>query len=505
MKHSYLTITDQFCGAGGSSQGARRLSRKMGGGLEIVLAMNHWRLAIETHNTNFPQTDHDCADISACDPRRYQSTDILITSPECTNHSLAKGVKRKYQQTNNLFGNLTIDPAAERSRATMWDVPRFAEIHKYNLIIVENVVEARQWVMWDAWLHAMHNLGYDHKCVYLNSMHALPTPQSRDRMYVMFWKKGNKSPNLDLCPKAYCSCCGQEVEAIQSWKNPKKKFGKYRRQYIYRCPRCTNEVEPYYYSAFNVIDWSKPGERIGDRKKPLAANTMKRIEWGLKRCSDSSFVIYTDNSSILNRASGISDPMYTQTTRQVAALVTKGSYGGGIEPVTSPEYTMTTQHNYGVVGMPIPIEKTLGTLTTVDSHALLGVPFVVENRGQSNTRAIDQAMSTQTSMITHGIASTEAVNAFLAYYYGNNQASGMFDPVGTISTKDRIALVLSDPKNIDINDCTYRMLSPHEVQAAMAFESDYIVCGTGKDKVKQLGNAVTPPAMEWLLERYGNI
>lgn len=80
MKHSYLTITDQFCGAGGSSQGARRLSRKMGGGLEIALAMNHWRLAIETHNTNFPQTDHDCADISACDPRRYQSTDILITS-----------------------------------------------------------------------------------------------------------------------------------------------------------------------------------------------------------------------------------------------------------------------------------------------------------------------------------------------------------------------------------------------------------------------------------------
>ena len=42
---------------------------------------------------------------------------------------------------------------------------------------------------------------------------------------------------------------------------------------------------------------------------------------------------------------------------------------------------------------------------------------------------------------------------------------------------------------------------PHEVQAAMAFEDDYIVCGTEKDKVKQLGNAVTPPAMEWLLER----
>ena len=552
IKNSYLTVTDQFCGAGGSSQGARKLSRKMGGGLKVKLAMNHWKLAVETHNTNFPEADHDCADIQAVDPRRYQSTDILITSPECTNHSLAKGVKRKYQQTNTLFGDLTIDPAAERSRATMWDVPRFAEYHKYNLIIVENVVEARQWVMWDAWLHAMHNLGYEHKCVYLNSMHALPTPQSRDRMYVIFWRKGNMAPDLNFCPKAYCKSCGKEVESIQSWKNSKKKFGKYRQQYIYRCPRCTNEVEPYYYSAFNVIDWSKPGERIGDRKKPLADNTMKRIEWGLNKCSDSSFVIYTDNSSVLNRASGISDPIYTQTTRQVAALVTKGSYGGDIVPITSPEYTMTTQHNYGVVGVPmlidehnkngkcrplnehvstvlsgdnhhgfvgipmiiknyggnfnpknapIPIDQVLGTMTTVDSHALLRVPFIVENRGQSNARDINQALSTQTSMITHGIASTEAVNAFLSYYYGNNQASGIFDPVGTIPTKDRVALVLSTPKNIDINECTYRMLFPHEVQAAMAFESDYVICGTGKDKVKQLGNAVTPPVMELLLER----
>lgn len=157
--------------------------------------------------------------------------------------------------------------------------------------------------------------------------------------------------------------------------------------------------------------------------------------------------------------------------------------------------------NFNPKNAPIPIDQVLGTMTTVDSHALLRVPFIVENRGQSNARDINQALSTQTSMITHGIASTEAVNAFLSYYYGNNQASGIFDPVGTIPTKDRVALVLSTPKNIDINECTYRMLFPHEVQAAMAFESDYVICGTGKDKVKQLGNAVTPPVMELLLER----
>ena len=196
MKNSYLTVTDQFCGAGGSSQGARELSRSMGGGLEVKLALNHWKLAIETHNTNFPDTLHDCTDISACDPRRYPKTNILITSPECTNHSLAKGKKRK--QREDLFTSL--DPEEERSRATMWDVPRFAEYHDYELIIVENVVDARYWVMWDAWLKAMHLLGYAHECVYFNSMHAHPTPQSRDRMYIIFWKKGNKAPDLALRP-----------------------------------------------------------------------------------------------------------------------------------------------------------------------------------------------------------------------------------------------------------------------------------------------------------------
>jgi DNA (cytosine-5)-methyltransferase 1 len=85
MKNSYVTVTDQFCGAGGSSLGA------VAAGAEVKLALNHWRLAIETHNHNFPDTLHDCTDISACDPRRYPSTDILITSPECTNHSIAKG------------------------------------------------------------------------------------------------------------------------------------------------------------------------------------------------------------------------------------------------------------------------------------------------------------------------------------------------------------------------------------------------------------------------------
>ena len=62
-------------------------------------------------------------------------------------------------------------------------------------------------------------------------------------------------------------------------------------------------------------------------------------------------------------------------------------------------------------------------------------------------------------------------------------------------------LVLKPTGKIDIEDCTYRMLKPHEVQAAMAFDKDYVICGNSRDKVKQCENAVTPPAMELLLER----
>ena len=143
------TVTDLFCGAGGSSLGAAAA------GMELQLAMNHWQTAVDVHQAHFPTAAHDCADISQADPRRYQRTDILLASPECTNHSQARGVSRRAQQPSLWDAP---DPTAERSRATMWDVPRFAEQMRYDAIIVENVVEATSWVLWGAWRMAMDAL-----------------------------------------------------------------------------------------------------------------------------------------------------------------------------------------------------------------------------------------------------------------------------------------------------------------------------------------------------------
>ncbi len=81
----------------------------------------------------------------------------------------------------------------------MWDVPRFAEYHDYELVVVENVVEAAKWKLFPAWLSAMDALGYAGRPVYLNSMVAHPTPQSRDRMYYVFWRRGNPTSDCLLC------------------------------------------------------------------------------------------------------------------------------------------------------------------------------------------------------------------------------------------------------------------------------------------------------------------
>jgi DNA (cytosine-5)-methyltransferase 1 len=554
-KNSYITVTDQFCGAGGSSIGATQA------GAEVRLAMNHWKLAIETHNSNFPNVDHVCTDISATDPRRYPSTNILITSPECTNHSLSKGKPRQYYE-KDLFGNILIDPSEERSRATMWDVPRFAEYHDYEIIVVENVVDAGKWRLWDSWLHAMLALGYEYYVVYFNSMFAWPTPQSRDRMYTVFWKKGNRKPDLEFRPPAFCSKCDKTVESIQTWKKPAR-WGRYRAQYFYRCPQCHQRVEPFYFAAFNAIDWNIKAERIGDRKKPLKPKTMERIRYGLEtygrkplivtgryttgvdcrvrdawqeplptQPGDASHAVvypwmvetgYTQSGE--KRVTGSMDPGQTQTARQSIGLVgfLSKQYGGNANPksmnlgLEDPTGTITTRDHHALIGTPgflvrqndngnnpvkrsIPVDHPLATVMSDDTHGFVGIPpsFIAEMHGTSKAAGIDEPLMCLTAGgCHHGLVSADA---FLTYYYGQNQSSGIGDPIYTVTGTDRAGLV-GALDSLTVDDLTFRMLQPHEIGKAMAFPETYIVLGSGREKVKQFGNAVTPPAMHMLLER----
>ena len=535
-----ISVTDMFCGAGGSTTGAVRA------GAQVSLALNHWPVAIETHNTNYPNTTHVLTDISRADPWRYPRTTILVASPECTNHSLAKGRKRRGSGQSPLpgFGERGYDPAEVRSRCTMWDPLRWAECHHYELVLLENVVDARLWVMWDAWLHAWQNLSYDWEIVYLNSMFAHPTPQSRDRLYFVAWKRGNRAPDLRIEPLAFCPKCGRDVASAQSWKNSTRRYGKYRQQYVYRCPSCATEVIPYYYAAANAIDWSLPTPRIGDRKKPLREKTIQRIAYGLEKFAGRTFTVQVNKTSHRLRAV-LADPFPTQTTDNGLALLAPFLLGlnhpntriTSVETqafptqtayddtaLVSPPLLMSLDHTGSDAGRVFPATaRTFPTQTAREEMALIQ-PFITELHGTSTARSVAQALATICAggqhhglvmpppfLLDHldeyrpraiaGPCSTicAAGNhhslvvppAWLLTYYNHGQMAPIEAAAPTVATLAHHALIVASKpdagEQIHVEDCGFRMLSWEEIRAAMAFSRDYIILGNQREKIKQLG------------------
>ena len=89
-------------------------------------------------------------------------------------------------------------------------------------------------------------------------------------------------------------------------------------------------------------------------------------------------------------------------------------------------------------------------------------------------------------------------------YYKHGQMVPLIEAAPTVTTMARHALVTCEKEAahpITVDDCGFRMLAPKEIQAAMAFPDEYIVTGTRREQVKQLGNACTPPVIELLMRR----
>lgn len=529
-----LSVLDLFCGFGGSTEGMEQA------GLEVAHASNHWSLAIEVHGLNHPGTEHSCADISRTDPRYYPTTDVLWASPSCTNHSVAKGVRRATGQLD-IFGEDGIDPAAERSRATMWDVPRFVEAmlmrgKPYRAVVVENVVDAVRWMYWDAWLAAMHAAGYDHQVVYLNSAFAhgkdygwLGAPQYRDRIYVVFWRKGATAPDLDVRPPGWCPSCEARVDAVQSWKRPfEAHWGRYRAQYVYRCPSCRSEVEPFALPAAAAINWTDLGGRIGDRSRPLAKATRERIRAGLARYARP--LMAPAGGTWNDEARPVDEPMRARTTRETEGVVcppmvvpVEARDGLRARPASEPMRAQTTRLENSVVvpeaflavlRQHVRATSTADPLTTVSAngnhHGLVVPPGFVMRNNNSSGGGDDGGMCTPfgepvRAITTRGHQSLVTVpDAFLSAYYGNGNCSHVAAPVPTLSTRDRFALVTratADVPDSEVDGCTFRMLEPAEIGLAMAFPGAYQVKGTKRDQVRGYGNAVTPPAARLVAER----
>jgi DNA (cytosine-5)-methyltransferase 1 len=515
-----ITVTDLFCGAGGSSIGAEAVE-----GVTLAVAANHWQTAIDVHQSHFPEARHDVADISQADPRRYPRTNILLASPECTNHSQAKGISRKRQDPSTFD---SADLAAERSRATMWDVVRFAEQIPYDAIVVENVVEATKWgpggggALWNAWVSSMRSFGYDMKLLSHNSMHH-GVSQSRDRLYVVFTRQG-LTPDLEMEKAAWCEHCAQVVTAHQAWKNGRT-VGRYKTQWVWKCNTCSTIVEPDVSPAAEIIDWSIDCPVIGLRDKGLSQATRDRIWNGANRLgfvNQPQPFITTGAGNVHertpgNRAKPITDPLAVQQTTLTSALVDPGflfntAHGGRAQLLSQPHPTVCAAYDIQSLVVPIrnngnaydPHDNPLGAVTAGGNHhGLLAIPEGILMRNQGTT---DPWASTSTNEPARTLT-TKGHQSLVMPYYGNGNCQKATTPLATVRTRDGAALVnLPDftqaEKDQFVDNCGFRMLQPQEVAAAMAFPVGYIPRTLPKkDQVKLAGNAVTPPVMQWIVGR----
>ncbi len=202
--------------------------------------------------------------------------------------------------------------------------------------------------------------------------------------------------------------------------------------------------------AGSAVDWNLPGQRIGDRKKPLAPKTRHRIQ--------AYFDKYPGAWNALPR---------TPWNQHLA----DGRTG-------YPPFMVELR---GGGSMYRSLDEPMATVTAGGNHHGLVVPY---NR-TGVTRSTDEVFGTFTTR-----------DRYAMVMRNNTGGAEMVTPVSqelrTITTAGHQSLLHGQIPNVD--DCYFRMLEPHEIQAGMAFDGDYRILGNKKERIRQLGKAVTPPA-----------
>ncbi|WP_032399770.1 DNA cytosine methyltransferase [Rhodococcoides fascians] len=174
-----LTMTDAFSGAGGSSEGMAQA------GFHVAAAANHSPVAIATHQKNHLGTEHILANLSEVDWRTFPSTNVLWASPSCVWHARSGGRTQPPVQEEMRRAD-----AGSVDRATAFAVIAATEVHHYDAVIVENVVEFQAWSLYSWWLAGMRALGYYPQVIILDAAD-VGSAQRRVRYFAIFTRDGN--------------------------------------------------------------------------------------------------------------------------------------------------------------------------------------------------------------------------------------------------------------------------------------------------------------------------
>lgn len=518
-----LRFVDFLCGAGGSSAGLSNA------GWDLQFGANHWRVAIDTHQANFPDVWHECVDVTTINLRKLPKANALWISPICTEASPAGGNgngagwredERSARGQGSLFED---DPVAqegmEKTRATFWEAIRYAEMWQPEMVYVENVPDVvRKWALFRNWLMCMETLGYDWQIINVNSAHigdldrGVPyAPQWRDRLYIVFTRKDiGRRPDVTPRPKSMCFQCREVVEGEQTWCKPAERrwlrYGRYRRDpsssygsYWYTCPRgCRDErgerarVEPFVLPAVAALDLNDLGTPIGE--STLKANTLRRIAEG-QRIYWPAPTVTTVHGNTFARGDYLRT--WPATGAPAPTLTTDTTLG-----VQFPTFMFHANHDDGERRAYLPDGRPLSAVTTKTGTGLVLPPFIAVLRNNVDAVGMGEPIPTVVAGGQHF--------ALVLPYHTEGPAAPPVEPLETVLTKDRFALVAAPGEAITVNakdggavqmrNCRHRMLRYDEAARAQVLPVDdgYVITGTGEERMAQVGNAVSSNAAQWL-------
>lgn len=471
-------VVDLFAGAGGVSEGAEQAL-----GVPVALAINHDAKALATHKANHPHTEHVREDLFKARPRRPRgkSIDLLWASPDCTHHSRAKGGK----------------PRETGLRLLAWVVVEWARAVLPRMIVLENVAEFRDWGPLDArgkpiksrkgetfreFVAALQLAGYRVEWQMLCAAD-FGAPTTRTRLFLVarcdgepiVWPEPTHGPGRALAWRSAFECIDFSEPMLSVFATPAEAlaFGR---------ARLAEEK------------LTNPRARLGVPQRPLAEATQRRIATGIRRYvleTGSPFIVQTSHTTTDGgKVRPIHEPLSTIVTKAEHCLLVPTLVQTGYGERKAGRHSKSDQRPRVLdIHGPLPTVVAGG-----QKHGLVAA-FLAKHNGSGKdwSKAIGQSLVEPVHTVT-GTDTKALVGAFLTKYYGEGIGQDLADPLGTVTTLDRFGLVTLqiDGEPYVISDIGMRMLQPRELARAHAFEDSYILLGSKKDQVRQIGNSVSP-------------
>jgi DNA (cytosine-5)-methyltransferase 1 len=325
-----LNIVDLFCGAGGMTAGLLAAADRLRLRVNFT-AVNHWDTAINSHSLNHPGVRHLCEPVENLIPAKVipsRRLHLLAAGCECTYHSIARGG----------------GPCNEQSRSQPWQLIRWATDIRVDNILMENVKEFLDWgplhpctcgaeARWrkrhgpdDPLPVLKHRKGATcHRPIAQRKgefFHAFVTAL-RNLGYNVDWRVQCAADFGDPTSRRRFMLMARADGAPITWPNPTHCDP----ALLATSPR---KLKPWRV-AREIIDWSLPTTSIFGRKKPLCANTMNRIEAGLKKFGGPDaepFLVLLRGTSRghLNNGHSLDTPLTTVSTSGRHHLLVKPEF-----------------------------------------------------------------------------------------------------------------------------------------------------------------------------------